>query len=204
VAVTRAALGGAPRAEQGCAVGCEACGRLRRALLDALIEHDVQSVAAADLAARAGLPATALAAHYGTVDNCVVATFDEVSEELYRRHVEAFAGPGDWHARFSSAVVAALAHIAATPGAARLCVAEPARDHPRVRTRRDAARRRVVRLLADEYERERAGGPSDIHFEFLVGALYRAAQGDLAAGREPSQVAERLKELLALLEPAPA
>ena len=142
--------------------------------------------------------------HYGTIDNCLVATYDEVSQELYRLQVEAFAGPGDWHERLSRAVTAALEHIESTPGAARLCFGEPARGNPRIRPRRAVARQRVVRLLADEYERERGEGLADLHFEFLVGALYRTAQDELAAGGKPTRVAERVKELLALLEPVPA
>jgi AcrR family transcriptional regulator len=164
----------------------------------------VHSLAATDLAARAGLPEVALAVHYGTIDNCLVATYDEVSQKLYRIQLEAFAGPGDWHTRCSRAVAAALGHIESTPGAARLCFGELARGNPRIRVRRAAARQRVVRLLADEYERERREGLPDLHFEFLVGALFRAAQDELAAGRAPTRVAERVKELLAVLEPVAA
>lgn len=204
VGVWGAGLVGAPHAELGCGGDCESCGRLRSALLDALDDHELESLAAGDLSTRAGLPVTALATHYGTIDNCVVATFDELSEELYRCQVEAFAGLGDWHMRFSNAVVAVLQQIESRPGAAQLCFAEIARRHPGIRARRAAARQRVVRLLADEHERDHGCRLPDLHFEFLVGALYRAAQDEVAAGRAPTRVAERLRELLALLEPVPA
>jgi len=166
--------------------------------------HDLQFLTATDLEARAELPETALARHYGTIDNCLVATFDEVSYELSLIQLEAFAGPGDWHQRFSHAVAAVFEHIELTPGAARLCFGELARGNPRIRARRAAARDAVVRLLADEYERERGEGLPYLHFEFLFGALYRTAQDELAAGGESTRVAERVKELLGLLEPVPA
>ena len=204
VAVWEAALGGAPRAEQGCAGDCWTCDRLRSAVLAELVENRLELLSAGPLATRAELPETALAAHYGTVDDCVVATYVELANELYRQQVEAFAGLGDWHTRFSIGVVSALEHIESTPGAARLCFTELTHRHPGIRACRAAARQRVVRLLADEYEREHAFRLPELHFEFLVGALYRAAQEEVAAGREPSSVAERVRELLALLEPVPA
>jgi hypothetical protein len=204
VAVRGAGFAGASHAELGCGADCESCARLRSALLYALADHELESLGAEDLSTRAGLPMTALARHYGTIDNCVLATYDELSKELYHCQVEAFAGLGDWHTRFSSAVVAVLELIESRPGATQLCFAEMARRHPAIRARRAAARQRLIRLPADEHEREHGYQLPDLHFEFLVGALYRAAQDEVAAGRAPTRVAERLRELLALLEPLAA
>ena len=166
--------------------------------------HDLESLAVTDLETRAELPESSLAMHYGTIENCVVAAYDEVAQQLYIVQLEAFAGPGDWHERFSDAVDAALERIESTSGTAQLCFGELARGNPRIRARRAVARERTVRLLSDEYERERHEGLPDLHFEFLVGALYRAAQDELAAGGEPTCVAGRVSELLAVLEPVPA
>jgi AcrR family transcriptional regulator len=165
---------------------------------------DLETLTAADLARRAGLPNASFDAHYGTIDNCLVATCDEVSGEIYGVLVDALAGPGDWHERFLAAIVATLHHIGATPGAGRLCFTEVGRGHPRVRARRAVAHQRVVGLLADEYQREHGGGLPELYFEFVVGALYRAAQDEVAAGRGPAQVAARMKQLVALMEPTPA
>jgi AcrR family transcriptional regulator len=187
--------------EEQHAVDCVACARLRSALLEALTEHDPGSLTAADLTTRAGLPETALSAHYGTLDDCLAATFDELADELYRRHREAFAGPGDWHARLSSAADATVDQLRHNPGAVRLCFAYAARGDERIRTQRAAARQRFVQLFADEYEREHGSRPPDVHFEFLFGALFNAAHDELAAGQEPARVAQRVKELLGLLEP---
>jgi hypothetical protein len=159
--------------------------RLRETDLDALLERNLESLTEAEL-------------------ERLVAIYDEVSEELYRRMVEAFAGPGDWHMRFASAVEATLDQIQAAPGIARLCFGEPARRHTRIGARRAASRQRVIRFLADEYEDEQGHPLPDVHFEFLFGALLRTAQDEVTAGREPAVVAARVRELLALLEPVPA
>jgi hypothetical protein len=151
-----------------------------------------------------GLPESALAQHYGSVDRCLVATFHELSEELHRCHVDAFAGPEDWHTRFAIAVDSSLERIASSPGALRLLFAESARGDPRIRAHRTAACQRFIWLLAEEYELEYGVRLPDVHFEFLVGALFQAAQAEFAAGRDAARTAARVKELLALLEPVAA
>jgi AcrR family transcriptional regulator len=178
--------------------------RLRGALLEALTAHDLRSLTDEELEARAGLPMGALAAHYGTLGGCLVATYDEVAEQLYRGLEEAFEGPGEWHTCFARAVYATFRRLESMPGAAQLCFGEAARAHPRIRRRRAASRQHVVRFLADQYERHQGRHLPDVHFEFLFGALLRAAQDEVAAGREPDVVAERVRQLLALLEPVPA
>jgi AcrR family transcriptional regulator len=182
----------------------ETRARLRGALLEKLTSHDLRSLTDEELDARAGLPAGALAAHYGSLGNCLAATYDEVVEQLYRGLDAAFEGPGDWHTCFARAVDATFRQLEHTPGAAQLCFGEAARAHPRIRIRRAASRQHVVRFLAEQYERKQGGDLPDVHFEFLFGALLRAAQDEVAAGREPEDVSERVRQLLALLEPAPA
>jgi AcrR family transcriptional regulator len=182
----------------------ETRARLRGALLEKLTSRDLRSLTDEELDARAGLPAGALAAHYGSLDDCLVATYDEVVEQLYRGLDEAFKGPGDWHTCFARAVDATLRQLGHAPGAAELCFGDAARAHPRIRRRRAASRQHVVRFLADQYERKQGGDLPDVHFEFLFGALLRAAQDEVAAGHEQDVVAERVRQLLALLEPVAA
>jgi AcrR family transcriptional regulator len=182
----------------------ETRARLRGALLERLTAHDLRSLTEEDVAATAGLPAGAVVAHYGTLDNCVVATYDEVSEQLFRGLEEAFDGDGEWHTCFARAVDTTFAQLESNPGVAQLCFGEPALRNPRIRRRRAASRQRVVRFLAERYERDQGSGLPDVHFEFLFGALLKAAQEDVAAGREPDLVAERVRQLLELLEPVPA
>ena len=191
--------------EEGCSGDCNVCRRLRRALLAALAwNEDPHALAAADLAERAELAETDLLAHYGSVDNCLAATYDELSEELYELHLHAFDGSGDWQSRFLDGMRAALDRIDSTPGAARLFFADDLLAHPRLRTRRAAAQQRVARLVADEVEHEQERGMPVIQVEFILGAASHAAKAEVAEGMEPARVVARVGETLRLLEPLAA
>lgn len=191
--------------EEGCTGGCDVCRRLRQALLAALAwDEDPHALAAAGLAERADLAEADLVAHYGTVDSCLAATYDELSEELYALHVDAFDGPGDWQSRFLDGLRAALDRIEATPGAVRLFFADELLAHPRLRTRRAAARQRVAQLVADEVEHEQDRNLPAIQVEFMLGAVSHAAKAEVADGMESARVAARVSETLRLLEPQAA
>jgi AcrR family transcriptional regulator len=190
--------------EEGCTGDCDVCRRLRHALLEALASQGAQTLEAADVAARAELAEADLVVHYGSVESCLAATYDELSEELYDLHAEAFDGPGDWRSRFLDGMRATLDRIASTPGAARLLFAEELLAHPLLRIRRAAARQRIARLVADELEHEEDHAVPAIQVEFLLGAVSHAAQTEMAAGRRPAQVAARVDETLRLLEPLAA
>jgi AcrR family transcriptional regulator len=191
--------------EEGCTGDCDVCRRLRQALLAALAwDENPHALAAADLAERAELVETDLLAHYGSVDNCLAATYDELAEELYELHLHAFDGSGDWQSRFLDGMRAALDHIDSTPGATRLFFADDLLAHPRLRTRRAAARQRVARLVADEVEHEHEHGVPGIQVEFMLGAVSHAARAEAADGMEPARVVARVGETLRLLEPLAA
>jgi AcrR family transcriptional regulator len=192
-------LAGAPTEEEGCTRDCDVCRRLRDALLEALASQGAHALEAADVAARAELAEAELVAHYGSVERCLAATYDQLSDELYHLHVDAFDGPGDWRSRFLDGVGATLDRIGSTPGAVRLFFADDLLAHPRLRTRRAAARQRVVRLVAEEVEHEQDQAPPPVQVEFLLGAVSHAARTEMAAGTQPARVAARVSETLRLL-----
>jgi AcrR family transcriptional regulator len=189
--------------EQGCTGDCEVCRRLRHALLEAL-DEGARTLDTAEIAERADLAEADLFAHYGSVDSCLVATYDELAQELYELHVEAFDGPGDWQSRFLEGMRAALERIDSTPGAERLFFADELIGHPRLRIRRAAARQRVARLVAEEAEHERDRDLPAVQVEFILGAVSHAAQEEAADGMEPARIAARVSETLRLLEPLAA
>jgi AcrR family transcriptional regulator len=192
-------LAGAPTEEEGCTRDCDVCRRLRDALLEALASHGSHTLESTEVATRADLAEADLVAHYGSVDRCLAATYDELSDELYDLHVDAFDGPGDWRSRFADGVRAALDRIASTPGAVRLFFADELLAHPRLRTRRAAAGQRVARLVAEEVEHEQDRAPPAVQVEFLLGAASHVARTEIAAGTQPSRVAARVSETLRLL-----
>jgi AcrR family transcriptional regulator len=196
-------LVGVPAEEQGCTGDCDVCRRLRHALLDAL-EQGARTLDAAEIAERADLAEADLLDHYGSVDSCLVAAYDELSQELYELQVEAFDGPGDWQSRFLDGVRAGLDRIDSTPGAERLFFADDFLGHPRLRIRRAAARQRIARLVADEAEHEQERRLPAVQVEFILGAVSHAAKTEAADGMEPARVTERVSETLRLLEPLAA
>jgi AcrR family transcriptional regulator len=187
--------------EEGCTGDCDVCRSLRQALLDTLELDGLQQVEAADVAARAGATEAELAEHYGGLADCVAATYDELSDELYALHLRAFAGPGDWRSRFLAGLRAALERAASIPGAVCLLFAEEVLADPRVRARRATARERVARLVVEELEAERDQTVPAFQVEFMLGAVSRTAQTEMAAGAAPRRVAARVGETLRLLEP---
>jgi AcrR family transcriptional regulator len=191
--------------EGGCTGDCDVCRRLRQALLASLAwDEDPHALAAADLADRAELAEADLLAHYGSVDNCLAATYDELAEELFELQLHAFDGSGDWQSRFLDGMRAALDRIDSTPGATRLFFADDLVAHPRLRTRRAAARQRVARLVADEVGHERERGIPAVQVEFILGAVSHAARAEAAGGMDPSRVVARVGETLRVLEPLAA
>jgi hypothetical protein len=196
-------LAGAPTEEEGCTGDCDVCRRLRHALLDAL-DEGARALDAAVIADRADLAEADLLDHYGSVDSCLVAAYDELSRGLYELHVEAFDGPGDWQSRFLDGMCAALERIDSTPGAERLFFADELIGHPRLRIHRAAALQRVAQLVAEEAEHELDRELPTVQVEFILGAVSHAAQTEAADGMEPARVAERVSETLRLLEPQAA
>lgn len=191
--------------EERCTPDCDVCSRLRQALLATLAwDEDPHAFAAAALAERAELAESDLLAHCGSVDDCLAATYDELSEELYELHLHAFEGPGDWQSRFLAGMRAALDRIESTPGAARLFFADDLLAYPRLRMRRVGAQQRLARLVADEVEHEQERGLPATQVEFILGAVSHAAKAEAAVGMEPARVAARVGETLRLLEPQAA
>jgi AcrR family transcriptional regulator len=181
---------------------CEGCSRLRRALLEELAERDLASLNEVRLARRAGLPADAVAAHYGTIDDCVLAAYDEVAADLYDRCAGLLTERTDWYLRLPSTISDALEQLDCMPGIVRLCFLEPLRaPDPRLRERSVAARSLFADLLATE---ARDPGIPRLHFEFLIGALHSASFDALVGGAGLSAVAERMEYLVGLSEPVAA
>jgi AcrR family transcriptional regulator len=184
---------------------CELCARLRGGLLEALADRELEMLDGREVAARAAVAERHLAEHYGTLDRCLLAAYDELCDALHMRAAVALCEGGEWHVRLAGAMDAMLDHLDGAPGAARLWFVESARTRDaRLQERRTAARDRFVRLLAAEYRRAEEPDLPELHFEFLTGALHHAAYEEMVAGREPAHVRARVRELLPLLEPVAA
>lgn len=174
--------------------GCGECSRLRAALVAELATSDYDSVTEERVAGAAG---TSLSGHYESLDACLGAAYGEVDAVLGEAFETAMAGTGVWTERLTDAVVRTSARLERMPGA--LHVYEAARSGPEwLRVFQERNRRRYVELLADH-----APDVPEVHLEFLIGALYRAAQEQTQGPQlDVPLMRERAREIIAALEPA--
>ena len=175
--------------------GCAECTRLRAGLTAELVRNDYDSISEEQVAAAAG---TSLSGHYEDLDTCLAAAYDEVDAVLGEAFETAMDGTGPWTERLADAVVRISARLERLPGA--LDVYEAARSGPEwLRVLQARNRRRYVELLIDH-----APGVPEVHLEFLIGALYRAAQEQTqsSATLDVPLMRRRAREIIAALEPA--
>jgi len=173
---------------------CPECTRLRAALLAELARRDYESISEERVAAAAG---TSLSGHYENLDTCLGAAYSEVDATIGEAFESAMDGPGEWPERLTDAVVQTSARLERMPGA--LHVYEAARSGPEwLRVFQARRRTRYVELLADH-----APDVPEVHLEFLIGALYRAAQEQTQSPKfDVPLMRRRAREIIAALEPA--
>ena len=181
--------------------GSEARPRLRAALLDALADSNGQALSERDVAIHAGLSPSRFGECYRDLDECMLDAYDALADDVYDTFAHAFDGPGDWHARFATAIDVTLARLLSIPGAMSLWFLEARRtaDHE-LQSHSTAARDRLVGVLTQPGGSCTLDVP-DLHVEFLFGALAHAAHDELAAGGDGESAGQRIRELLVLLEP---
>ncbi len=175
---------------------CETCSRLRTALRARLARGDYDSLSEADVAAAAGV---SLDGHYDDLDRCLEALYREVDAEVWDAFAAGLPGHGPWQEQLADAVVSLYEQVDDMPGAIR--VYEAARSGPEhLRELQEGNRRRHVRMLS-----RAAPGASEVHLEFVIGALYRAAQEQTeSANVDAGRMRRRALEIIAVLEPLPA
>jgi hypothetical protein len=173
---------------------CAECTRLRAALLAELATSDYDSISEDRLAAAAG---TSLSGHYEDLDTCLGAAYGEVDAVLGKAFETAMDGSGPWTERLADAVVQTSARLERMPGA--LHVYEAARSGPEwLRVFQASKRGRYVELLANH-----APDVPEVHLEFLIGALYTAAQEQTQSPKfDVPLMRRRAREIIAALEPA--
>jgi hypothetical protein len=190
-----------------CEPGCPNCSRLRRAAVALVGGASLEVLGDRALAAAAGLEVTEAQRHYRSAVACLLAAYDELTNELIVAYDEAFATASSWQDGLRAGNAGLLARLARRPAEARLLFVEILRGDERLRRRRDEARRRSAALLAAEHQRRRGlEDLPEIHFELLQGAMFQMIAAEVVAGRtgDVEHLAPDLLTLLEVFEPIAA
>ena len=113
--------------------------RLIAGLAEAVAEHGYSGTTIAHITAHAAVSRRTFYEHFDGKDECFVAAFDTVTEQLRERVEEAFKAEDDWPLATRAGIEAMLAFLASEPNLARLAMVEALVAGPVVVERYDAA-----------------------------------------------------------------
>jgi AcrR family transcriptional regulator len=168
--------------------------RLIAGLAEAVAEKGYGGTTIADITRHAAVSRRTFYEHFDGKDECFVAAFDTVSEQLRERVDAAFKAEDDWPDAARAGIEAMLVFLAAEPHLARLAMVEAMVAGPVVVERYDAA----VQTFLPYFTAGRDGRPkkvldrlSDSTEEALVGGMVSLISRRIVAGQ-----AEELESLL--------
>ena len=172
--------------------------RLIAGLAEAVAETGYAGATIGDITRHAAVSRRTFYEHFASKDECFVAAYDTVMEELRGRVAEAFDTGEDWPGAVRAGIAAMLAFLAAEPNLARLCMVEALVAGPVVVDRYDAAARSLVPYL----EAGREGRSPEVlerlaptTEEALVGGMVSLISRRILAGRT-AELEELLPDLV--------
>jgi AcrR family transcriptional regulator len=170
--------------------------RMLLAVAEAVAEQGYPATTVADIIARARLSRRTFYEHFSDKEECFLAAYDTVVEQLLAGVGHAYEQADGWTQKVHDGLRAFLGALAAEPAFARTCIVEVVAAGPDARGRRDAA----MRVFLDFLEPGRAEAPKGVTVpalagEMVVGGLYEVIYTRLLrdAGDE---LLELLPELL--------
>jgi AcrR family transcriptional regulator len=168
--------------------------RLIAGLAEAIAENGYSGTTIAHITRHAAVSRRTFYEHFSSKDECFVAAYDTVMEELRGRVSAAFEGAEDWPHAVKAGIGAMLEFLAAEPNLARLCMVEALVAGPVVVERYDAA----IQSFVPYFQSGREGRPPEVLArlsptteEALVGGMVSLISRRIIAGK-----AEELEELL--------
>lgn len=168
--------------------------RLIAGLAEAVAEKGYGGTTIADITRHAAVSRRTFYEHFEGKDECFVAAFDTVTEQLRERVDAAFKAEDDWPHATKAGIHEMLTFLAAEPNLARLAMVEAMVAGPVVVERYDAAVQTFLPYLAAGREgRSKAvlDHLSDSTEEALVGGMVSLVSRRIVAGQ-----AEELESLL--------
>jgi AcrR family transcriptional regulator len=168
--------------------------RLIAGLAEAVAEHGYSGTTIAHITSHAAVSRRTFYEHFSSKDECFVAAYDTVMNELRGRVEAGFEGAADWPHAVRSGIAAMLAFLAAEPHLARLCMVEALVAGPVVVERYDAA----IQSFVPYFQSGREGRSPEVLArlsptteEALVGGMVSLISRRIIAGK-----AEQLEKLL--------
>jgi AcrR family transcriptional regulator len=147
--------------------------RMLLAVAEAVAEQGYPATTVADIIARARLSRRTFYEHFSDKEECFLAAYDTVVEQLLAAVGHAYDDADSWAQKVHDGLRMFLTSLAAEPAFARMCVVEVVAAGPEARGRRDAA----MRVFVDFLEPGRTQAPKGIAVpelagEIVVGGLY--------------------------------
>jgi AcrR family transcriptional regulator len=168
--------------------------RLIAGLAEAIAENGYSGTTIAHITRHAAVSRRTFYEHFNSKDECFVAAYDTVMNELRERVSAGFEEADDWPHAVRSGIGAMLSFLAAEPHLARLCMVEALVAGPVVVERYDAA----IQSFVPYFQGGREGRPPEVLArlsptteEALVGGMVSLISRRIIAGK-----AEELEELL--------
>jgi AcrR family transcriptional regulator len=168
--------------------------RLIAGLAEAIAENGYSGTTIAHITRHAAVSRRTFYEHFSSKDECFVAAYDTVMEELVERVQSAFDAEDDWPHAVKAGIGAMLEFLAAEPHLARLCMVEALVAGPVVVERYDAA----IQSFVPYFQTGREGRSPEVLArlsptteEALVGGMVSLISRRIIAGK-----AEQLEELL--------
>jgi AcrR family transcriptional regulator len=160
--------------------------RLIAGLAEAVAENGYAGTTIAHITRHAAVSRRTFYEHFGSKDECFVAAYDTVMEELRERVAEAFEQEEEWPQAVKAGIAAMLAFLTAEPNLARLSMVEALVAGPVVVERYDAA----IQSLVPYFEAGRDGRSTEVLSrlsatteEALVGGMVSLVSRRIFAGK---------------------
>jgi AcrR family transcriptional regulator len=157
-------------------------GRICATVLELIGEGGYGALSPFEVERRTGLTEQQIARHFGSLDECVAAIWEDFDAELGARLEYAFAVEGTWRRSMRGALGALFDLIAAEPEAARLYVVESAFAGDEAGQRRQEMIARLATLI-DRAPPGNGGGPRPpMISEAIAGGIWQHVHQQIRAG----------------------
>jgi AcrR family transcriptional regulator len=168
--------------------------RLIAGLAEAVAENGYSGTTIGHITRHAAVSRRTFYEHFSSKDECFVAAYDAVSEQLRECVADAFEEQEEWPQAVRAGLAAMLSFLAAEPNLARLCMVEALVAGPVVVERYDAA----IKGLVPYFEAGREGRSPEV-LERLSPTTEEALVGGMVSLISRRIIAGKTAELEALL-----